>query len=109
MIIDFKNMCSLENKKAQYLLKVAIDLGMDLSGFGGMGVNQNSGNVYLWLEDYNFCLFMPINCELKKSDVQVCWTNFYNGNEEIINLGSKKLGVIENWAIRLSKKADEGE
>jgi len=74
-------MCSWELKKALYLITVAEELGMDLSGTGHVGVNYSSGYTYLWLEEYDFTLYMTINCELVKKDITVSWTNPDTGEE----------------------------
>lgn len=91
-------MCAWERQKAVYLLNVAEnDLKMDTSGYGEIGVNRNSGNTYLWLEDYNFCLYMSINCELKRSNVWVLWTNHDNGDKEEVSLSDMTLQDIYEW------------
>ena len=52
-------MCNWERKKAIYLMEIAENkLNMNLSNYGEIAVNQNSGYTYLWLEDYNFTLYM---------------------------------------------------
>ena len=97
MEIDLSKMCDWERKKAVYLLGIAEDLGMNTSRYGQLAVNPNSGYTYLWLEDYNFSLFMPIECELKKSDVLAIWSCLECGKEEEINLKeSDRLEDIEN-------------
>ena len=74
-------MCDWERKKGIFLMSIAEDLGMNTSGYGQLAVNPNSGYTYLWLEDYPFTLFMPISCELKKSDVSALWSNPEDGTE----------------------------
>lgn len=91
-------MCTWERRKAIYLLSVAEnDLKMETSGFSEIAVNPYSGYTYLWLEDYNFCLYMPINCDLKKEDVWVMWTSYDNGDEEEVILGDMTLQDIYEW------------
>jgi hypothetical protein len=59
-------MCNWERKKAIYLMNIAEnELNLDLDGYGEIGVNQNSGNVYLWIENYNFSLVLRIESLLK--------------------------------------------
>ena len=54
-------MCQWERKKAIYLMNIAEnELNMDLEGYGEIGVNNNSGNVYLWIENFNFSLFFQL-------------------------------------------------
>lgn len=105
--MEFKlsEMCDWERKKAVFLMGVAEnDLGMDLSGYGEVAVNQNSGYTYLWIEDYNFSLYMPINCELKKSDIYALWFCGYCGFEEEYNLKKNDdLAKIEKEISKIEK------
>jgi hypothetical protein len=86
-----------------FLIHVANELGMDTEGTGELAVNQNSGNTYLWLEDYNFTLYMPISCDLKKDDIYCLWTNSEDGTEEEISLGNKTLREVQDWSDNLDK------
>jgi len=98
------DMCEWEREKAIFLIKIAQDLGMDTSGYGELAVNSNSGYTYLWLENYNFSLYMPINCKLKKSDVVALWTSSDNGAEEDFNLKDEtSLKNIEDWTTAQEK------
>jgi hypothetical protein len=54
MEIRNNSMCSNEVRKAGLLLAKAAELGMDVTGYGEIAVNNSSGNVYIWLEDYAF-------------------------------------------------------
>ena len=67
-------------RKIAKILTKAADLGMDLSGYGEASENQNSGYVYLWLEDYNFTLFISLGSD----EVQAVWSNPIDGEETII-------------------------
>ena len=98
-------MCNWERKKAIYLMNIAENkLNMNLDSYGEIGVNQNSGYTYLWLEDYPFCLFMPINCEQKISDIYVMHTNFENGDETEKSLADfNNLDEIYDWINELEK------
>jgi hypothetical protein len=108
MNVNYDKMGKWELEKAIFLQKTAVDLGMDVSGYGEVAVNPNSGNTYLWLEDYGFCLYMPINCELKKEDVVANWSNPNNGEEETYFLKSgTTLNQLDIWAGKLNKKADK--
>jgi len=105
MEINNKNMCKWELEKAVYLQSVAVKLGMDLTVYGEVSVNPNSGYTYLWLEDYNFTLYMPINCELIIQDVVALWTNPNSGEELEYTLTNKTtLDTLEAWASKLDKK-----
>lgn len=58
MEINTAKMCSNEIRKAAMLLTKASELGLDLSGSGVVDVNETSGNVYLWLEDSLYSLYI---------------------------------------------------
>ena len=106
MEIKLDDMCSWEQEKAIYLLKVAKNLGMDVDGYGQLAVNSNSGNTFLWLEDYNFCLYLPINCKLVKKDIVVNYSCPMDGEETEIQLGSRKLESLEKWGQLQVRKSD---
>lgn len=99
---NINTMIDWEQRKASYLVQIAQELGMDISGYGEIGVNNNSGYTYLWLEDYMFTLYMPIYCELIKSDVSAIWSNPEDGTEEEMELeSSATLQDLEDWADEL--------
>ena len=101
---SLNNMCEWEQEKALYLIKRAKELGMDTTGYGELAVNPNSGYTYLWLEDYSFSLYMPINCDLVNKDVVALWTNPENGeDQELVEFES--LEEVENWVDELIKEA----
>jgi hypothetical protein len=78
---------------------------MDTSKYGEVAVNQNSGYTYLWLEDYNFSLYMPINCELVKTDITALWSCSDCGQEEEFSLNdSSTLQDIENEIKEIEDK-----
>ena len=86
--MEFKlnDMCDWERKKAVFLMNVAEELGINTNSYGEVAVNPNSGYTYIWSEDYNFSLYMPINCELVKSDVIALWSCPECGTEEETDL-----------------------
>jgi hypothetical protein len=91
-----------ELEKAVFILATAQNLGMNLSAYGECAVNPNSGYTYLWLEDYDFALYMPINCEIHKDDIYVLWSNPDNGTEIEQSLTNfTDLKDIENWCESL--------
>ena len=94
-----------EISKAGRLLTKAVHMGMDVTGYGMLDYNQNSGNVYLWLEDYNFCLFVDI-----PGTMRVCYSCPYDGEKTIraVSAGTSLL-ALENWAEKLAKKSDKKE
>lgn len=81
MKTNYEKMTSWEIEKASYLIITAKQLGMDLQSYGEVAVNQYSGYTYIWLEDYDFTLYMPINCELKREDIYVLYTDSETGEE----------------------------
>lgn len=90
--MEFKlnDMTAWERKKAIFLMEIAESLGIELdSSYGEVAVNQNSGYVYIWNEDYNFSLYMPIDCELKKTNIYALWTCSYCGEEIEYQLNEK--------------------
>ena len=104
------DMGSWELAKACYLITTAKNLGMDLKGEGEIAVNPDSGNTYLWNEDYDFTLYMPISCELKEEDVWVLWTNLENGEEVEETLNEFFcLSAIEEWIEKLRKGVEEND
>lgn len=86
MEIKINDMCDWERKKAVFLMGIAEDLGININDYGEIAVNKNSGYVYLWSENYNFSLYMPINCELVKKDIYALWSCSECGEEEETNL-----------------------
>ena len=100
-------MVSWERQKALFILSVAEKLGMDTEGYGELAVNQNSGYTYLWLEDYNFTLYMPISCKLETNDIWVMWTNSIDGEEKEIQLNNMSLEDIYKWVEAQEKEMEE--
>ena len=102
-----ENMGSWELQKAGFLITEAGKLGMDLSGYGELAVNPNSGNTYLWLEDYPFTLYMPINCELQKTDITALWSNPEDGEEIEKELeDDTTLSELEAWCEKLQNNLE---
>lgn len=94
-----------EQKKAMYLLSVALDLGMEINDrtYGELSVNKNSGYVYLWLEDYPFCLYMPISCELNRDHVYASYSDPNDGEEYEIELEDRTIDDLYNWVKDLEE------
>ena len=103
--MEFKtqHMTSNQARKMALLIIKAAEMEMDLSGYGETAVNPHSGNVYLWLEDFPFTLF--IGCG-GLDRVQACWTNPYTGEEEFIEAHDLTLHDLETWAGELNDAAD---
>lgn len=102
MNTNYEKMCKWEIEKAIFLQSIAVQLGMNISGYGEIGVNPNSGYTYLWLEDYNFTLYMPISCELEKTEVSALWSNPKDGHEHEFDLKEDTtLNDLTEWADSL--------
>ena len=98
------DMCDWERRKAIFLMGVAEDLGINLNSYGEVAVSKNSGYVYVWSENYNFSLYMPINCELQKSDIVALWSCLECGQEEETQLREEDtLKDIEERITEISK------
>lgn len=98
-----KNLCANALRKVALLITKAADIGMDLSSYGMAGENGHTGNVYLWLEDYNFSLYIGLG---GSDRVKACWMNQYNGDEEITDAHDMTLHNLEQWAEELTEAAD---
>ena len=94
-------LCSNALRKVALLITKASDLGMDVSGYGEAGENQNSGNVYLWLEDYPFTLYIGLGSDT----IYANWSNPNNGEEEDIDIEAMPLFDLEAWANDLNNLA----
>jgi hypothetical protein len=106
---NLNKMGSWERRKAMFLLETAESLGMNTNSYGKLGVNQNSRYTYLWLEDYNFTLYVPINCDLTRSDVWILHTNIYDGEETKTTLDNMTLKDIYSWVDSIEKEEEEEE
>ena len=98
----FNNMGEWEQRKALYLQEVALDLNITLDDMVEIGVNQNSGYVYLFSYDLPFLLYMPIHCSLTKDDVWVQTTDNMTGEEYERILGSATLSDLEIWSYKMT-------
>jgi hypothetical protein len=104
MTTNYETMTSWEIEKASYLILTAKELGMDLQSYGEVAVNEYSGYTYIWLEDYEFSLYMPINCELKRQDVFVLYTDMQTGEEHDESLAQfDVLNDIIEWIEEIKK------
>ena len=93
-----QNLCSNALRKVALLITKASDLGMDISGHGEAAENNNSGNVYLWLEDYPFTLYIGLG----GVDIYALWSSFEDGREEEIKTTGETLTSLIKWAEALS-------
>jgi hypothetical protein len=97
------NLCNNAVRKIGLLITKAGDLGMDLSGYGFADENQNSGNVYLWLEDYQFTLYIGLGDDT----IYASWSDPMNGEEEEIEVEGKTLAELELWAEQLYTESEQ--
>jgi len=100
-----ENLCANAIRKIALLITKAADLGMNLSGYGHAAENPNNGNVYLWLEDYTFTLFISLGDDA----INACWTSLYTDDEEIIPVDDMKLYQLEAWTDALNDKDTDME
>ena len=89
---------------ATKLTAKAVKLEMDLDGYGFLDYNDQSGNTYLWLEDYGFTLFISDFDNTVKA-LYICP---YDGEEVERNAGNS-LDKLELWCDRLRAKSDKKE
>lgn len=97
------NLCSNATRKIALLITKASDLGMDISGYGFADENQTSGNVYLWLEDYQFTLYIGLGDDT----IWASWSDPMNGEEEEIEVGNKTLAQLELWVEQIYTESEE--
>lgn len=105
MDINNKNMCANEVRKAALLITCASKLGMDVAGYGHADVNTGSGNTYLWLEDYPFCLYIP---PCGEDDIWVIYTD-EDGEEHEMPMLDNTLDSIYAWVDLIERGGEEEE
>lgn len=96
------NLCSNAVRKIGLLITKAADLGMQLDGHGFADENKNSGNVYLYLEDYPFTLYI----DLGSDNIRALWSNPNDGEEVELDIDKMNLSQIEDWAYALYSNAE---
>ena len=92
-------------KKSCKLIATGMQLGMDLSGYGEMGLNIDSGNVYMWLEDYRFTLFIP----KYESAVYACFFDTETGNEFTTALDDMSLAQLEEIGQSIEEELNKSD
>ncbi len=97
-------MSNNETRKAALLITEASRLGRDVSGYGMCDVNSSSGNVYLWLEDYQVTLF--IGC-CDGDDVRYNWSCGYCGAEFEFDGELPSENELEEWVESLQRNDGE--
>jgi hypothetical protein len=101
-----ENLCTNAIRKIALLITKASDLGMNLSGYGHAAEHPNNGNVYLWLEDYPFTLYIPLCSD---DAIHACWSSLYVDHEELIEVDAMTLRDLEAWADALNDKDTDAE
>lgn len=96
------NLCSNATRKIALLITKASDLGMDIGGYGFADENTNSGNVYLWLEDYQFTLYIGLGSD----EIYASWSDPSDGEEEETETEGKSLYELEQWAQDLADASE---
>ena len=90
-------------RKAALLILEASRLGMEISGFGYIGVNNSNGNVYLLCEDYSFSLYIGLGSD----DIHAQWSCPNCGEEfEMESKNSNYYKGIESYFRQ--KERNEG-
>ena len=97
------NLCSNATRKIGLLITKASEIGMNIGGYGYADENTSSGNVYLWLEDYAFTLYIG----LISDDIYALWTNPEDGEEIEIEVEGSDLSELESWANALYNDSQE--
>lgn len=100
-----KDLCRNAQLKAGLLIGKACAIGMDITGYGVVGENKSNGNVYLWLEDELFSLYI----DLGSDEIKALWTNYNDGEEEIISADGVEYDILYDWANDLQEKANAQE
>ncbi len=97
-------MSNNETRKAALLITEASRLGRDVSNYGMCDVNSSSGNVYLWLEDYQTTLFIgPCDNEIRYN-----WSCGYCGAEfEYEESEAPTEHQLEQWVESLQRNDGE--
>jgi len=92
-----------ERNKLNLLMNKARNLGMDTSGYGQGAVNEYSGNVWVWLEDYPFTLYIP---PCGDDDIYAVWIDPYDGEEHEVLAQDKTLAQLIAWCDSLETEGE---
>jgi len=76
------------------LIKEAVRLDWDLSGYGSIGYNTIHGNTYIWSENEQYSLFIS---DFNEPKIQACWSNAENGEEIFINTENMASNDLHDW------------
>jgi hypothetical protein len=103
MEINTEKMDANEKRKISLLLSKVRNLGMDTSGYGHGAVNHSSGNVWVWLEDYPFTLYIP---PCGDDDIYAVWIDPYDGEEHEVLAQGKTLAQLIAWCDSLETEGE---
>ena len=92
-------------RKIGLLLVAAANLGMDVGGYGVADENNTSGNVYLWIEDYPFCLFIGLGSDR----IYVNYSDPETGEGYDTALGDMTLEDVYEWVSQYETHESEDE
>ena len=98
-----QNLCSNALRKVALLITKASELGMDISGYGEAAENQNSGAVYLWLEDYSVTLYIGLGSDT----IYACCNNSDTGEEYETTVGDSTLNQLLEWAYMVCGEEEQ--
>ena len=90
-------------RKLAALILEASRIGMDLSGYGDAAENPSSGNVYIWLEDYPYCLYIGLGSDT----IYALWSDPDTGEEHIIETAGKSMSDLNAWVESLQATTEE--
>ncbi len=103
MEINTEKMDANEKRKISLLLSKVRNLGMVNSGYGCCSVNQSSGNVWVWYEDYPFTLYIP---PCGDDDIYAVWIDPYDGEEHEVLAQDKTLAQLIAWCDSLETEGE---
>jgi hypothetical protein len=93
-----------EKRKIQLLTNKARNLGMDTEGRGEGAVNEYSGNVWIFLLEYPFTLYIP---PCSYDEIYASWFNFNGGEHHEMPVQGKSLDQLIEWCISLQTEAEK--
>lgn len=93
---ELEKMGYWEGIKATYLLHILAQM-KKMDGHIQIGVNPYSGYTWVYSENDDICLYMPISCELRMDDVYILYSCPEDGEEIETELGDKELWEVERF------------
>lgn len=99
-----QNLCANVIRKIALLITKASDLNMDMSGYGFADENQSFGNVYIWLENYPFCLYIGLCGD---DEIMANWTSPEDGEEFDTEVDGKTLDDLYDFCKECENKKED--